>query len=78
MVLRSQPKKKETNKTRAAGAWRTASWMPNKYGRLFIRGKQKTKSKIPALFLKAVVRKTRIKMGTKTIWKDFTRGTYLV
>ena len=76
MELTSQPRKKAKNRTRAAGAWGIPSWMPKKYGRLLMSGKQKTKISIPAFFLMEVTIKMETRTGTKNIWKLFTRGTY--
>jgi hypothetical protein len=59
------------------GAWGISLPIPKKYGRLLIKGKAKTKNRMPQRTLIREREIIRIRTGTRAIWKDFTRGTYL-
>jgi hypothetical protein len=61
----NQPRKKNKNKTNATGACGMCSYIPKKYGRLFIRGKMRMKHNNPLRQSRKVRIKTKIRRGIK-------------
>jgi len=73
----SHPRKKASDRTKAVGAWGISRPIPKKYGRLLIKGKQKTKNSAPHSTLTAVVIMIMKRIGMSAAWKDLINGTYL-